>query len=57
VKDRIARRIIERAEERARKDSSIYLPRQFENPDNPAAHRETTGQEIIEQLDRRWMPL
>jgi cysteine synthase A len=36
-------------EERARKDASIYLPRQFENPDNPAAHLETTGREIIEQ--------
>jgi cysteine synthase A len=35
--------------ERARKDASIYLPRQFENPDNPAAHLETTGREIIEQ--------
>jgi cysteine synthase A len=37
-------------EERARKDPSIYLPRQFENLDNPAAHRETTGREIIEQV-------
>ena len=36
-------------EERARKDPSIYLPRQFQNPDNPAAHRATTGREIVEQ--------
>ena len=37
------------AERRAAKDPNIFLPRQFENPDNPAAHRETTGREILEQ--------
>ena len=37
------------AESRAAKDPRIFLPRQFENPDNPAAHRETTGREILEQ--------
>ena len=39
------------AESRAAHDSRIFLPRQFENPDNPAAHRETTGREILEQTD------
>jgi cysteine synthase len=37
------------AERRAAQDPLIFLPRQFENPDNPAAHRETTGREILEQ--------
>ncbi len=37
------------AESRAARDPRIFLPRQFENPDNPAAHRETTGREILEQ--------
>ena len=37
------------AERRAQRDPRIFLPRQFENPDNPAAHRETTGREILEQ--------
>ena len=37
------------AERRAAHNPSIFLPRQFENPDNPAAHRETTGREILEQ--------
>lgn len=36
-------------EHRARKDSSIFLSRQFSNPDNPAAHTSTTGREIIEE--------
>lgn len=35
--------------ERARKDPKVWLPRQFENRDNPACHYETTGQEIIRE--------
>ncbi|MDD5541715.1 MAG: cysteine synthase A [Acidobacteriia bacterium] len=35
-------------EERARRDRTIFLPRQFANPDNPAAHAATTGPEILE---------
>ncbi|MBZ5535451.1 MAG: cysteine synthase A [Acidobacteriia bacterium] len=37
-------------EERARKDPAIFLPRQFSNPDNPAAHTATTGREILDEL-------
>src|SRR5512146_1585680 len=37
------------AEARAARDPSIFLPRQFENPDNPRAHEVTTGAEILAQ--------
>ncbi len=33
--------------DRARRDTKIWLPRQFENLDNPRCHFETTGQEIL----------
>lgn len=36
-------------EELTERNPDAWLPRQFENPDNPEAHRETTGKEIIEQ--------
>jgi cysteine synthase A len=41
---------LEKAKEIARK-RGCFLPNQFENPDNPKAHRETTGREILEQTD------
>ena len=34
----------------AAKDDTVFMPRQFENPNNPRAHREGTGAEILEQL-------
>ncbi len=37
------------ARERARRDPKVWLPRQFENYDNPRCHYETTGQEIVQQ--------
>lgn len=30
-----------------------FVPQQFENPDNPRAHYETTGPELLEQMDGR----
>ncbi len=38
-----------KARERARRDPKVWLPRQFENHDNPRCHYETTGKEIIQQ--------
>lgn len=35
--------------ERAKEDRSLFLPSQFENPDNPATHQATTGVEILHQ--------
>ncbi len=41
------------AEEMARKDDNIFLPRQFSNLDNVDAHHKTTGPEIWWQLRYR----
>ncbi len=38
---------VERARELARAERA-FLPQQFENPANPAAHRDTTGPELVE---------
>lgn len=37
---------IEKAEELAKKGKNAFIPGQFENPENPAAHYNTTGPEI-----------
>lgn len=37
------------SKERAAKDPSIFLPSQFENPDNPLTHEMTTGVEVLYQ--------
>ncbi|MEG2186994.1 MAG: cysteine synthase A [Clostridia bacterium] len=42
---------IAKAEELAAQTPNSYLPRQFENPMNPAAHQATTGEEIWEDTD------
>lgn len=41
---------IKLAEQMATENDHTFLPRQFENIDNPQAHQETTGVEIWEQL-------
>jgi cysteine synthase A len=44
---------IEEAEEMAKRDTRIFLPCQFSNPDNPAAHYSSLGQEILSQMRRQ----
>ncbi len=41
---------IRRVEEMAAKDKRIYVPQQFENPDNPRVHYEQTGRELWRQM-------
>ena len=42
---------IEKAEELAKKNPDSFIPGQFVNPANPAAHRASTGPEIWEDTD------
>jgi cysteine synthase A len=44
---------IQRAVELASEIKDSYIPQQFENPSNPCFHEETTGREIIEQMEGR----
>jgi cysteine synthase A len=41
---------IEEVKKRTEVDPTIFVPQQFENPDNPKIHYLTTGKEIWEQL-------
>ena len=41
---------VEKAEELAKEDPKYFLVRQFDNPANPAIHRRTTAEEILEQV-------
>lgn len=42
---------IAKAEELAASDPRYYIPRQFQNPDNPAVHEETTAREIWDDTE------
>ena len=44
---------VDNAMEIAASSEEYFVPQQFENPANPAAHYKTTAAEIIEQLDRK----
>jgi len=43
---------IKRYERMVKENPDAWLPRQFENPDNIAAHREITGKEILNQVKK-----
>ena len=42
---------VRRAEELTQEDPRIYMPQQFENPDNPRIHYEETAREIWRQMN------
>lgn len=42
---------IQKAEEIAKENPNYFMPQQFNNPDNVKAHRETTAQELLQQVD------
>ena len=41
---------IQKAQQTATSQSHCFMPQQFDNPANPEVHRQTTGQEIMEQI-------
>ena len=43
---------IAKAEELVRANPSYFMPQQFSNPANPEMHHNTTGPELVEQLER-----
>jgi cysteine synthase A len=44
---------IKKAEQLGRENKDVWLPRQFDNPDNIAAHREITARRILEEVKDR----
>jgi cysteine synthase A len=40
-------------DEMAKENPTAWLPRQFDNPDNRAAHREITGKRIVEEVQNK----
>lgn len=47
---RVMQGAVDKANAIAARNPSAFMPRQFSNPQNPAAHRRTTGPEIVAQL-------
>ena len=43
---------IRKAEDLLAEHPDYFMPQQFSNPANPAAHRETTARELLEQFER-----
>jgi cysteine synthase A len=50
---RVMQGAVEEANAIAGRNRHAFMPRQFDNPMNPAVHRETTGPEILAQLAGR----
>jgi cysteine synthase len=44
---------VARVQRIAAEDPRVFVPQQFENPDNPRCHYETTARELWQQLDGR----
>jgi len=42
---------VRRVEQIAAEDPRVFVPQQFENPDNPACHYQTTAQELWHQMN------
>lgn len=42
---------LKKAYEIASENPKVFIPQQFENPDNPQVHRECTAKEILEQVE------
>ncbi len=42
---------VERVRQMAAEDPNVFVPQQFENPDNPRVHYETTARELWQQMD------
>lgn len=45
---------IDKANEIVNSNPSYFMPQQFENPTNPEAHRNTTGLEILKQMNNEF---
>ncbi len=43
---------IAKAQELVRENPDYFMPQQFANPSNPQVHHDTTGPELLEQLER-----